>query len=164
MRFLPHAIGGAALVAVLLWAVGCKPPAATTTETGGSHAKDKKDHDHPDKGPHGGPYAEWGEEEYHVEFTRDPAKKLATIYILDDKIKNAKPIAVDTITLIIKAGKAPVEITLKAAPQEGDPPGKASRFTGTHDSLAAEGALEGEIRGTVGKKAYDGDFKEKGTK
>jgi hypothetical protein len=156
-------IGGTILLAALLWAAGCKPPATSTKETGGTPTKDDKDHGHPTKGPHGGPLVEWGEEEYHVEFTRDPAKKQATVYILDGEAKEAKPIASTSVTLHIKSVKPPVEIALKADSQKGDPPGSASRFTGSDASLGAEGLLEGVVSGKVGKTPYSGEFKEKTT-
>jgi hypothetical protein len=53
-------------------------------------------------------------------------------------------------------------VTLKADPQEGDPKGQASRFSGTHEKLAQEAEFKGEIAGTVGGTPYSGKFTEKG--
>src|SRR5262245_10906711 len=114
--------------------------------------------DHPDKGPHGGPLVEWGEEQYHVEFTVDRAKKRATVYILDGSAKKASPIAAESVTLTLTKPAA-AQITLKAEPQDGDPKGQSSRFSGGDDKLAAEGDLEGEISATIGGTPFSGEFK-----
>ena len=83
----------ATLLAAGAFAAGChdglktgKPDTAAKTE------------DHPDRGPHGGALAEWGEEEYHAEFTADHANKQATIYILDGTAKKAAPVAAENVT------------------------------------------------------------------
>src|SRR5262245_34972790 len=90
-------------------------------------------HGHPDKGPHGGALAEWGDENYHAEFTVDHAKKQATVYILDGSAANAAPVAANSLTLRLTNVKPAVEITLKADPEAGDPKGQCSRFSGTHE-------------------------------
>jgi hypothetical protein len=118
-------------------------------------------HDHPDEGPHGGALAEWGDEEYHAEFTVDHKEKKATVYILDGEVKNPVPIEAESITLTISNVTPPATITLKADPQKDDPKGKASRFSGTHDSLGEEKAFKGTIQGKIGDKPYEDDFEEK---
>src|SRR5262245_21282388 len=117
-------------------------------------------HDHPEKGPHGGPLVEWGEEQYHVEFTIDRAKKRATVYILDGSAKKAARIAAESVTLTLSKPAA-AQITLKAEPQDGDPKGQSSRFSGADDKLGAEGDLEGEISATVAGTPFSGDFKDR---
>ena len=42
--------------------------------------------------PHGGPLAEWGEDEYHAEFTVDHKEKKAGVYIYAGDAKTPKPI------------------------------------------------------------------------
>jgi hypothetical protein len=117
-------------------------------------------HEHPDEGPNGGVLVEWGEEEYHPEFKPDHAKKLATVWIHDGRIK---PTAIDakTIQLTISNVEPPLNITLTADPQEKDPKGKSSRFSGTHDVLAKEMEFKGTISGKVGGTPYSGKFEEK---
>jgi hypothetical protein len=149
---------GLLLVAVLLLP-GCYPP--TQRSTGKGTAATQRG-DHPDKGPHGGALVEWGEEEYHAEFTVDHGKKEATVYILDGSAKKAHPIKAESITLTLTSFTPPVQVSLKAAPQEGDPAGTASRFTGTHEKLGQEMDFKGEISGHIGDKHYTGDFDEKG--
>lgn len=164
--FTKQVIGCSIMVlASLLLASGCdsRRDAAKdkSPDTGKQSKKDDKGHAHPEKGPHGGPLAEWGEEKYHAEFTSDHAKKQATVYILDGAGKKAAPIVAESITLSLTNAKPPVQITLKADPQEGDPKGQASRFTGTHEILAKEMEFEGEISGKVGDTPYAGTFKDK---
>jgi hypothetical protein len=122
----------------------------------------KKDHPHPDKGPHGGALAEWGADEYHVEYVFDRDKKQATFYILDgDTASKATPIAAETVTLTLKHTKMPVEIVLKADRDKDDPEGKSSRFVAVHDALGEKIAFKGEISGKIGDKAFADDFEEK---
>jgi hypothetical protein len=152
-RILPAAF---ALVAVSLFvAVGCSPKKDRAKTVA------KQAHDHPDHGPHGGALAEWGEEDYHVEFTVDHDKKTATIYILDETAKKASPIAVEDLILTLTHVKTPVVIALKAQPDASDPPGKSSRFVAAHDVLGDKIEFKGEISGKVGDKPYSGEFVEK---
>jgi hypothetical protein len=116
---------------------------------------------HPTEGPHGGPLIEWGEEEYHLEFTVDRAKKQTTVYVLDESATKATPIAAETLTMTLKHVTPPVTITLKAEPMEGEAMGTSSRFVGTDDHLGEAGPFTGEVRGKVGKTPYSGKFEEK---
>ena len=148
------------LLALLPLLAGCpavdrKGPSQAATK-GHGHA-----HAHPDEGPHGGALAEWGDEKYHAEFTVDHGKKQATVYVLDGSAKKAAPIDAKELTLSLSNVKPAVQVTLKADPQEGDPKGQSSRFTGTHDALGKEMEFEGEISGKVGETPYSGEFKEK---
>lgn len=121
-----------------------------------------KDHPHADKGPHGGALAEWGADEFHVEYVFDRDKKQATFYILDgDTAAKATPIDAETVTLTLKHTKTPVEIILKAEPEATDPKGKSSRFVGVNDALGEKVAFKGEISGKVDGKPYADDFQEK---
>jgi hypothetical protein len=147
------------LAAVTVMATGCPSGKGTGSNTNPTD----KGETHPEAGPHGGPLAEWGEENYHAEFTVDRAAKKATVYILDGSAKKTAAIPAETITVMLTL-KPPVTITLKAEPQEGDAKGSASRFSGTNDSLGAKEPFEGEIAGKVGDKPYQGTFKEKGHK
>src|SRR5690349_3111232 len=100
-------------------------------------AKPADKHDHPDHGPHKGALAEWGEEEYHVEFTVDHTTQTATVFILDGTAKAAKPIDAKDLVLTLKQ-KPAVTVKLQASPQPGDPAGKASRYVGKHAALGKE--------------------------
>ena len=126
---------------------------------GGASIAQEKKHDHPDEGPHHGCLAEWGEEEYHVEFTVDRKTGTATVYILGGDAKKAKPIDAKEVTLTIK-GKKAVSVDLKPKPDKDDPSGKCSRFVGTHKSLKATDLFSGTVSAEVGGKPYSGDFKQ----
>jgi hypothetical protein len=109
-------------------------------------------------GPHDGTLADWGGGKYHVEFTVDHDKQEATVYILGDDEKTPAPIMADEIQLSIS--DPVMQVTLKAAPQEGDPEGSASRFIGNHESLGVVQEYAGTITGVVDGTPYSGDFKE----
>ncbi len=151
------------LTAVVILTSGCehKKKSVIDPRLKEASTKAQKGHVHSDPGPHGGVLAEWGEEEYHAEFTVDHAKKQATVYILDGQAKNAVPIASETIELTLTNVTPPVQIALQADPQKEDPKGSASRFVGTHDQLGTEMEFKGEISGQVARKPYTGTFEEK---
>jgi hypothetical protein len=119
-------------------------------------------HDHPDEGPHGGALAEWGNEEYHAEFTVDHKTKQATVYILDGTAKKAPdidPAKITEVKLSITNVTPPFTLTLKHDPKKSDTKGIA--FVGTHDALGKEMEFKGNISGKIGDKPqYNGDFKE----
>ena len=156
MQFMTRLLGlGALLTALVL--TGC----SSGGKPDNKKADDEEAHGHPSKGPHGGALAEWGDEEYHPEFTVDHEKKKATVYILDGTARKVKPIAADSITLTILNVKPPLVLTLKAEPEESDPKGSSSRFSGTDEKLGVEMDFQGEISGKVGNTPYSGKFKEK---
>ncbi len=158
-------IGNAYAVGALLFGLataGCSKPAATSTggsKTDATAAHKDDDHEH-GPGPHGGTVIEFGK--YHGEFVVDHAKKQATVYILDGKVKNAVPIAAEKLLLNIKTPQ--FQADLMAVPQESDPKGKSSRFVATHDNLGKEQEFEGTVSGEVDGKPYLGDFKEEAHK
>jgi len=165
MRFT----NGWAIGAALLCFLGCggdtnkpgKGPTAKEVAKSGEVGKktEAAKHDHGAEGPHGGALAEWGEEEYHPEFTVDHSDQTATVYILDGSAKKAKPIAVKEISLTLKL-KPAVSLTLKAKPQEGDAPGSSSRFVGEHAALGKVMDFAGTLAAEINGKPYSGDFKE----
>ena len=85
-------------------------------------------HMHSTRGPHGGELLEIGKEEYHAELVVDESKKQLIVYLLEKDAQSG--IAIDApdlaVNLVLK-GK-PVQIKLKALPQEVDPKGFASCF------------------------------------
>jgi hypothetical protein len=115
-------------------------------------------------GPHKGAVLVWGEEEFHLEVVTDPKAGTVSVYVYgnDDDLKaaKAKPIAVKSLVMTVKADKA-VTLKLDASPQSGDPAGTASVFTGKHAVFSSEAKLSGTVSGKVGTKPYSGDFKQK---
>src|SRR5712691_5214966 len=132
------------LAAGVLFAVGCH----TSSDTKEKDSKPAVTHDHPTGGPHKGVLVEWGEEDYHVEFTVDRKTQETAVYILGPDAKTYKPIKTKEITLTLKA-TPPVTIKLAASPQTDDPPGTSSRFVGRHEILGKEQLFSGEISGEV---------------
>jgi hypothetical protein len=165
-----------ATAACLIGFVGCKektaPPTARTTppvqssagDHGQEHAEGEEGHDHSvaghghGAGPHDGTIVDWGGGKYHVEFTVDHDKQEGTAYILGGDEKTPTPIKAEEIQLVIT--DPAMEVTLKAAPQEGDPEGSASRFVGNHEKLGVVQEYAGTITGVIDDTPYSGDFAE----
>jgi hypothetical protein len=145
---------GLGVLAIGLAALGCDKP-ADPPKPAAKPAGAKDDHPH-GSGPHGGTVFDFGK--HHAEFCVDHGKKQATVYILDGKVKHPVPIAADKLLLSVKEPR--FQADLVAAPQDGDPPGKASRFVATHDALGKEQEFEGTVSGEVGGTQYAEDFKE----
>ena len=156
LRVLVQGITIATLTTLLSLGCSSKP----TSDTGnGSKKNGGHHHDHPEKGPHGGPLAEWGDEEYHPELVLDAEKKTATVYVLDGEVKNVVPIEATTIKLTLKSENPPVTIELRAEPQKDDPAGKASRFSATNEKFGSELDPEKIVAsGKVKGKPYQGNF------
>lgn len=115
------------------------------------------DHGHGEKGPHGGSIVELGEEEFHAEIVLDHDAHILRVFVLGKDAKTAEPIAATEITVAVEGKDA---VTLKAAPQEGDGDGKASRFELideklVHDILDAK-FLHGKVQLTIGDKPFSG--------
>ena len=53
-----------------------------------------------------------------------------------------------------------MQVTLKAAPQDSDPAGKASRFVGKHEKLGVVQEYAGTMTGVIDGTPYSGDFAE----
>lgn len=155
MKSIWKLLSAAAGIAVVALVVGCTGP--STPPKGGTTAAAAEDHEH---GPHDGVIVEWGDEEYHVEFTPDHDKQEAKVYIYGPDHKNFKPapIKADKVRLTIKDPK--IEVELKPEKQAGDPEGTASVFVGKHEKLAVKKEYEGTISAEFGGKQYNGDFKE----
>jgi len=161
MRAIIQTLGCLLVVAAtVMLAGGCARDKPKAPSTDAKKKDGKAPHDHPDAGPHGGALAEWGDEEYHAEFTVDHGKKQATVYILDGSAKKAAPIAAETVNLTLTHAKPAVQITLKADPDKDDPKGKSSRFVGAHDKLGEERPFEGELSTKIGDTPYTGTFHE----
>jgi hypothetical protein len=114
-------------------------------------------HDHPSEGPHHGTLIELGKEEFHAELVHD--EKTVTIYILNGAAKSAVPI--DSLELVINLlhdGK-PEQFKLAAAPDNGDPSGKSSRFVSNDAELAGhidDDRSSPKLSVSINGKAYRG--------
>ena len=116
-------------------------------------------------GPHKGPVAEWGEEEYHLEVVADAKTGDVKVYVYGNHSDlhkgTAKAIEAKTITVSLKTTDTPTTVQLGAKPAKGEPEGKASAFVGKNEAFKTGKTLVGTIRGKLGTKPYSGDFKQK---
>jgi len=85
-------------------------------------------HAHPEKGPHGGPLLELGEEEYHIEVIVDEKTNTVALYILDAAGKVAVPIEAKEVVINLKHAGKPEQFKLPAVRYKTDPMGMASQF------------------------------------
>jgi hypothetical protein len=165
MKSIQMLTGSLTVVVAFILVVGCGGPGTKKgdTKSGKSAKAAKEEHEH-GEGPHGGAVADWGGGKYHVEFTVDHDKKEATVYILGSDEKTPAPIKAKDgqLSLSIKGlkNKDEYKVVLKAAPQQGDPEGKASRFVGKDEKLGVVQEFAGTISGEADGTPYTGDFKE----
>lgn len=144
------------LAVVVTGLPGCKVRQPSPKPTAKAHA-------HPEHGPHGGTLIEWGDEEYHGEFTVDHDKKETVVYVLDGsaaKAPDLKPEDLTDMVLVLKNASPQVRIELRYDPERSSEKGIA--FVGTHEALAKEMEFRGELSGKIKGKPYVGDFAEKG--
>ncbi len=147
---IPLAIG---LTATVLLLAGCPKPEQASTPKG-----------HPTKGPHDGALIEFGDEEYHGEFTVNHDNKEVVVYILDSSAEKAANLPVEKIkrvTLKVSNTEPPLDMDLTYDPKRSDAKGIA--FAGLNIAFAKEMNFKGEVAMEVeGKRPYKGDFAEKG--
>ena len=161
--FVPFA--ALAALAVVPFAMGCggagqpaPKPAAQTTKPADEHKEEG--HGPHGAGPNGGVIADWGGGKYHVEFTVDHDKQEATVYVLGSDEKTPTPVKANNDSLLLTIKSPAFQVTLNAAPLEGEPEGTASRFVGKHESLGIVQEFAGSIKAKIDDTAYVGDFKE----
>lgn len=140
------------------------PTEGASDDHGHEHATGEEDHNHTvaghghGAGPHDGTIADWGGGKYHVEFTVDHDKQEGTVYIYGTDEKTPTPINAAEIQLTVI--DPAMEVTLKAAPQQGDPAGLASRYIGKDEKLGTVQEYAGTITGVIDDTPYSGDFVE----
>lgn len=160
------------MISALLFAFVALPSGCQKTQQADSAPTNKKDkakddhgHDqaHAEEGPHGGVLAEWGEHEYHAEFTVDHKTKSIAIYVLDGEAKKAPKVEAGKISKVIVTitnVTPPLTLELKHDPAKSDTKGIA--FVVTHDQFGKEMEFKGNINGTIDGSHYSGEFKEEG--
>ncbi len=115
---------------------------------------------HPSHGPHDGDLVELGDEEYHAEFVHDEKTKDVTIYVLDASAIRSIPIDAAEVVINLKHDGKPEQYKLAAEPQEGDGPGKSSRFMSKQNdelchAIEEEGA-DAKLQLTIDGKPFTG--------
>jgi hypothetical protein len=128
-KFRFAALGTVLAVLPVLAVVGCSrqrdvPAVATPT-------KEAVDHTH-DPGAHGGEVIDLGGGSYHVEAVFEKGGVIR-LYTLGKDETRVQEVQTQTLTAYVKpaGGGEAVPVALRPEPQEGDTPGKTSRFTGT---------------------------------
>ena len=116
-------------------------------------------------GPHKGPVAEWGDEEYHLEVVADAKTGEVTVYVYGDHndFHKAKVAAIDSksLTLSLKTTDPATTVKLEPKPAKDDPSGRSSVFVGKNDAFKSDKKLAGTVAGKIGTKPYSGEFKAK---
>lgn len=116
-------------------------------------------------GPHKGPVAEWGEEEYHLEIVADRKTGEVTVYVYGDHndLHKGTSAAIDakSLSISLKTTDPATTIKLEPKPAKDDPKGRSSVFVGKNDAFKTDKKLIGTIGGKVGIKPYSGEFKQK---
>lgn len=85
-------------------------------------------HAHPEKGPHGGPLLELGDEEYHIEVMLDEKTHVLTLYLLDAAAKATVSTDAKEVLINLKHAGKPEQFKLPAVRLKTDPMGMASAF------------------------------------
>jgi hypothetical protein len=128
---------------------------------GAGRAADDDDH----VGPHKGPVAEWGDEEYHLEVVPDTKTGDVTIYVYGNhsELHKKKMRAIDSksLTIALKTTDPATIVKLEPKPSKDDPAGRSTVFVGKHDAFKTDKKIAGTVSGKVGTKPYSGDFKQK---
>lgn len=148
-------------VGIAISAIGCGKSNDYKTVEQVKKAKPLPDHEHGDKGPHGGSIIELGEEEYHAEIVVDHDTESVAVYVMGKDAKTPEQVAATEVS-VAPAGDGKEPLTLKAAPQKGDAEGKTSKFELKNEdvvhALLKEGMLHGKLRITIADKPYIGDI------
>ena len=117
------------------------------------------DHDHGEKGPHGGGLIELGNEEYHAELVLDEKSHTIGLFVLGKDAKSPEAISAADVSIKIPDKDA---FVLKAAPQPNDPAGKASKFELVAEelihTLIDAGFLHGKLAIVIGDKSFEGEI------
>jgi|GEM_PF-2106556 len=116
-------------------------------------------------GPHKGPVAEWGDEEYHLEVVPDAKTGDVTVYVYGNhsELHKKKMRAIDSksLTLALKTTEPATIVKLEPKPSKDDPAGRSTVFVGKSEAFKTDKKIAGTVSGKVGTKTYTGDFKQK---
>ena len=126
-------------------------------------APEEHGHEHHEHGPHDGHVLELGAHEYHAEVVMDAATKKVTVYLYGHELTESHAIDAQEITLTLEHDGKEMPVTLTAAPQEGDPEGKSSRFEVADNEFIKEHvadieALEGHLTVPVDGKLLEAEL------
>jgi hypothetical protein len=155
MRFTVFTVVSSSLIIAGLGCSGGNQDYKKTTELKKAPANHEH-HEHGAEGPHGGSLVEFEGDEHHGEVVLDHDAHALRVFILGGDAKSAAAIAATEATVTV----GEKSYTLKAAAQDGDGEGKASKFeliddAATH-ALLDEGAIHGKLSIKIGDKTITG--------
>lgn len=142
LRFVPGA--AVLLTSAALFLSGCTGGAGTGSSSAPAASSDDHAHAHPTEGPHHGELVELGNEAYHAEIVHGEGGAV-TVYILDSSAAKAVPIDAPEVAINLTHNGEAEQFKLAAAPDAGDPDGKASRFMLQDEHLAADLDAQGTV-------------------
>jgi len=142
MRRFAALLATVVLVSVGFVLVGCDQPANHTEKS--PVKKDDHDHEHAHHGPHDGHIAEFGDHEYHLEWTHDDASGKVSLYVLDGEAKKEVRIGAEELVIVTKQEDESKEYVLAAV---NIVDGETAQFEIVDKELL--GALEAQIPAEV---------------
>lgn len=107
-------------------------------------------------GPHQGQVADFGK--YHIELIIDREKHEATAYVLGSDAKTRVPVAAADGLLMLVSDNPPLEIDLKAVPNDGESDGASSRYVGQDEGLGSVETFVGTISGDLDGNPFTAQF------
>lgn len=117
-----------------------------------SRAGVSENHGH--NGPHGGLVFDWGKD-LHLEFLAEHSQNRVVVHVL---AADGKPAPIEARSLLLSLKRPSAAVTLRAQPLDSDPPGKSSRFVGTHPAIKPGRRFAGTVKGQLNGVALSGDF------
>jgi hypothetical protein len=96
--------------------------------------------------PHGGQVIELGQHAAHAELVLVPDTGEVTVHVLDRDGQPGKRIAQPSLLVDIVTSGREIRLELKAAPEEGESVGDASRFTAASEELLRVGSGKFTLR------------------
>ena len=106
---------------------GCSKTKTTAPPSGQAIAPHHHHHG-ASRGLHGGYVIGLDVENYHVELTYDEKANRVGAYVLGEDAATTAPVDAKPVTIKVTIDNKPIEYTLAAVAQPGDPPGKSSYF------------------------------------
>lgn len=163
-------------VAIAISLSGCNQQPSQVAPAPPEDASAEESHDHDAHGPHDGDIVELGGGEYHAEVVHDHDAQTVTVYLFDEFLQKAAPVAAEAITINLTADGKPSQFKLPAAPETADPAGSSARFelkdAALCDALDAAGVdarlsvmIQGQaFTGTIAHAGHDQEHDHDGHK
>jgi hypothetical protein len=159
--------GGVATLSVVIAISlsGCNNQPAQVAPAQQTGTSLEEEHDHGAHGPHDGDIVELGGGEYHAEVVHNHDAQVVTVYLFDEFLKKAAPVATESITINLTVDGKPSQFKLPAAPESGDPTGTSARFelkdAALCEALDAQG-VDARLSVMIQSQAFTGTIEHAG--